>query len=243
VPPGPSGSPSRGRPDVLPTGRNFYAVDTRAIPTPTAWMLGLKSAAQLVERHLQEHGDYPVAMGLSVWGTATMRTGGDDLAQAFALIGVRPKWAPGSQRVVDFEVLPTVGIGRPRIDVTLRISGFFRDAFPNAVQMFDAAVQAVAAQEDEDAERNPIRARILREAPRSRHRARRPKPRACRPAGACSARRPAATARACSRCSTTATGRPTATCPRPTWAAAPMPTGRAATACPRPPRSRAACAP
>lgn len=163
VPPGPSGSPSRGRPDVLPTGRNFYAVDTRAIPTPTAWMLGLKSAAQLVERHLQEHGDYPAAMGLSVWGTATMRTGGDDLAQAFALIGVRPKWAPGSQRVVDFEVLPTVGLGRPRIDVTLRISGFFRDAFPNAVQMFDAAVQAVAAQEDEDAERNPIRARILRE--------------------------------------------------------------------------------
>jgi len=163
VPPGPSGSPSRGRPDVLPTGRNFYAVDTRAIPTPTAWMLGLKSAAQLVERHLQEHGDYPVALGLSVWGTATMRTGGDDLAQAFALIGVRPKWAPGSQRVVDFEVLPTVGIGRPRIDVTLRISGFFRDAFPNAVQMFDAAVQAVASQEDEDAERNPIRARILRE--------------------------------------------------------------------------------
>ncbi|MGJ7606439.1 cobaltochelatase subunit CobN [Variovorax sp. LT1R20] len=163
VPPGPSGSPSRGRPDVLPTGRNFYAVDTRAIPTPTAWMLGLKSAAQLVERHLQEHGDYPVALGLSVWGTATMRTGGDDLAQAFALIGVRPKWAPGSQRVVDFEVLPTVGLGRPRIDVTLRISGFFRDAFPNAVQMFDAAVQAVASQEDEDAERNPIRARILRE--------------------------------------------------------------------------------
>eukprot|EP01035_Chromulina_nebulosa_P059480 gene59480-81411_t len=91
-------------------------------------------------------------------------TGGDDLAQAFALIGVRPKWAPGSQRVVDFEVLPTVGLGRPRIDVTLRISGFFRDAFPSAVQMFDAAVQAVAAQEDEDAERNPIRARILREA-------------------------------------------------------------------------------
>jgi cobaltochelatase CobN len=100
--------------------------------------------ARLVELHLQEHGDYPVAMGLSVWGTATMRTGGDDLAQAFALIGVRPKWAPGSQRVVDFEVLPTVGLGRPRIDVTLRISGFFRDAFPAAVQMFDAAVQAVA---------------------------------------------------------------------------------------------------
>ncbi|MDB5850219.1 MAG: cobaltochelatase subunit CobN, partial [Rhodoferax sp.] len=164
VPPGPSGSPSRGRPDVLPTGRNFYTVDTRAIPTPTAWTLGMKSAEKLIERHLQDHGDYPKSIGLSVWGTATMRTGGDDLAQAFALIGVRPKWAAGSQRVTDFEVLPIVGLHRPRVDVTLRISGFFRDAFPNAVQMFDAAVQAVAAQEDEDAEHNPIRARVLREA-------------------------------------------------------------------------------
>jgi cobaltochelatase CobN len=164
VPPGASGSPSRGRPDVLPTGRNFYTIDTRAIPTPTAWSLGMKSAERLVERHLQDHGDYPQSIGLSVWGTSTMRTGGDDLAQAFALIGVRPKWAAGSQRVVDFEVLPIVGIHRPRIDVTLRISGFFRDAFPSAVAMFDAAVQAVAAQEDEDAGDNPIRARILREA-------------------------------------------------------------------------------
>ncbi len=164
VPPGPSGSPSRGRPDVLPTGRNFYTIDTRAIPTPTAWTLGMKSAERLVERHLQDHGDYPQSIGLSVWGTSTMRTGGDDLAQAFALIGVRPKWAAGSQRVTDFEVLPIVGLHRPRIDVTLRISGFFRDAFPSAVQMFDAAVQAVAAQDDEDAEHNPIRARVLREA-------------------------------------------------------------------------------
>ncbi|RYX97625.1 MAG: cobaltochelatase subunit CobN [Comamonadaceae bacterium] len=163
VPPGPSGSPSRGRPDVLPTGRNFYTLDTRAIPTPTAWTLGMKSAERLIERHLQDHGDYPQSIGLSVWGTSTMRTGGDDLAQAFALIGVRPKWAAGSQRVVDFEVLPIVGIHRPRIDVTLRISGFFRDAFPNAVQMFDAAVQAVAAQEDEPESDNPIRARVLRE--------------------------------------------------------------------------------
>ncbi|APW37295.1 cobaltochelatase subunit CobN [Rhodoferax koreense] len=164
VPPGPSGSPSRGRPDVLPTGRNFYTIDTRAIPTPTAWTLGMKSAERLVERHLQDHGDYPSSIGLSVWGTSTMRTGGDDLAQAFALIGVRPRWAAGSQRVTDFEVLPIVGLHRPRIDVTLRISGFFRDAFPSAVQMFDAAVQAVAAQDDEDAEHNPIRARVLREA-------------------------------------------------------------------------------
>nr|WP_145552784.1 cobaltochelatase subunit CobN [Variovorax boronicumulans] len=163
VPAGPSGSPSRGRPDVLPTGRNFYTLDTRAVPTPAAWELGQQAASQLIERYLQEHGEYPRALGLSVWGTATMRTGGDDLAQAFALIGVRPRWAPGSQRVQDFEVVPRAGLHRPRVDVTLRISGFFRDAFPLAVQMFDAAVQAVAALE-EDEEDNPIRARVLAEA-------------------------------------------------------------------------------
>lgn len=162
VPPGPSGAPSRGRPDVLPTGRNFYSVDTRALPTPTAWTLGLKAANQLVERHLQDHGDFPRAIGLSVWGTATMRTGGDDMAQAFALIGVRPKWAPGSQRVVDFEILPMTIYDRPRIDVTLRVSGFFRDAFSNLIHLFDAAVQAVAAL-DEPSDVNPIRARVLEE--------------------------------------------------------------------------------
>ncbi|PLZ03836.1 cobaltochelatase subunit CobN [Burkholderia sp. WAC0059] len=162
VPPGPSGSPSRGRPDVLPTGRNFYSVDTRAVPTQSAWVLGQKSARQLIERHLQEHGDYPRAVGLSVWGTATMRTGGDDIAQAFALIGVRPKWAAGSQRVVDFEILPTDALGWPRIDVTLRVSGFFRDAFPNVMHLFDAAVQAVA-ELDEPEHVNALRARVGRD--------------------------------------------------------------------------------
>ncbi|WP_027214332.1 cobaltochelatase subunit CobN [Burkholderia sp. WSM2232] len=162
VPPGPSGSPSRGRPDVLPTGRNFYSVDTRAIPTQAAWSLGLKSAQLLIERHLQEHGDYPRAIGLSVWGTATMRTGGDDIAQAMALLGVRPKWAPGSHRVTDFEIMPIEAFDRPRIDVTLRVSGFFRDAFANVMHLFDAAVQAVA-ELDEPPELNPIRARVMRE--------------------------------------------------------------------------------
>jgi cobaltochelatase CobN len=162
VPPGPSGSPSRGRPDVLPTGRNFYSVDTRAVPTQAAWVLGLKSAQQLLERHLQEHGDYPRAIGLSVWGTATMRTGGDDIAQALALLGVRPKWAPGSHRVTDFEIMPIAAFDRPRIDVTLRVSGFFRDAFTNVMHLFDAAVQAVA-ELDEPEHLNPIRARVQRE--------------------------------------------------------------------------------
>jgi len=116
----------------------------------------------LIERHLQEHGDYPRAIGLSVWGTATMRTGGDDIAQALALLGVRPKWAPGSHRVTDFEIMPIEAFDRPRIDVTLRVSGFFRDAFANVMHLFDAAVQAVA-ELDEPAELNPIRARVLRE--------------------------------------------------------------------------------
>ena len=163
VPPGPSGAPSRGRPDVLPTGRNFFSVDTRAIPTPTSWQLGCNSAARLVEKYQQEEGDFPRSIGLSVWGTATMRTGGDDIAQAFALLGVRPKWASGSGRVSDFEILPMSLFDRPRVDVTLRVSGFFRDAFSNVMRLFDAAVQALA-ELDEPPEVNPIRARIEAEA-------------------------------------------------------------------------------
>ena len=166
VPPGPSGAPSRGRPDVLPTGRNFYSVDTRAVPTPTAYAMGALAAERVIERHLQDHGSFPQAVGLSVWGTSTMRTGGEDVGQAFALLGVRPKWAPGSSRVVDVEVLPMAIRNRPRIDVTLRVSGFFRDAFPNVIDLFDTAVRAVAAiaEEDEPDEVNPIRARVRREA-------------------------------------------------------------------------------
>nr|WP_315255179.1 cobaltochelatase subunit CobN [uncultured Duganella sp.] len=166
VPAGPSGAPTRGRPDVLPTGRNFYSVDTRAVPTSTAYAMGTAAAERLVERHVQDHGSFPVAVGLSIWGTSTMRTGGEDIAQAFALLGVRPKWATGSTRVVDIEVLPMAIKARPRVDVTLRVSGFFRDAFPNVIDLFDTAVRAVAAipEEDEPDEINPIRARVRREA-------------------------------------------------------------------------------
>ncbi|ETI62213.1 cobaltochelatase subunit CobN [Marinomonas profundimaris] len=144
IPPGPSGAPTRGRLDTLPTGRNFFSVDNRAIPSPAAWAIGQQSADALIQRHLQEHGDYPKDLGLSVWGTATMRTGGDDIAQAFALMGVRPIWAPGSNRVTDFEILSCMQLGRPRVDVTLRVSGFFRDAFANVMRLYDAAVQAIA---------------------------------------------------------------------------------------------------
>ena len=137
VAPGPSGAPTRGRPDVLPTGRNFYSVDTRTVPTPAAWTLGWKSAALLVERHAQEHGDWPKRLALTAWGTSNMRTGGDDIAQALALMGVRPTWDEASRRVTGFEILPARVLDRPRVDVTLRISGFFRDAFPNLIDLFD----------------------------------------------------------------------------------------------------------
>ncbi|WP_066270168.1 cobaltochelatase subunit CobN [Hydrogenophaga palleronii] len=166
VPAGPSGAPSRGRPDVLPTGRNFYSVDTRAVPTPTAYAMGALAAERVVERHVQDHGNFPTAVGLSVWGTSTMRTGGEDIGQAFALLGVRPTFAPGSNRVVDIEVLPMAIKNRPRVDVTLRVSGFFRDAFPNVIDLFDTAVRAVAAisEADEPDDINPIRVRVQREA-------------------------------------------------------------------------------
>ena len=162
VPAGPSGSPSRGRLDVLPTGRNFFSVDVRNLPTTTAWRIGFQSANLLLERHLQDHGDHLRQLGLSVWGTATMRTGGDDIAQAMALMGARPVWATGSQRVDDFEILPLSLLDRPRVDVTLRVSGFFRDAFANLIHLFDAAVQAVAALDEPD-ELNPLAAKVREE--------------------------------------------------------------------------------
>ena len=159
VAPGPSGAPSRGRPEVLPTGRNFFSVDTRAVPTQAAWQLGWRSAALLLERHAQEYGSYPARVALSAWGTANMRTGGDDVAQALALMGVRPVWEPASGRVTGFEILPASVLDRPRVDVTLRISGLFRDAFPGLIDLVDAAARAVAAL-DELPEANPLAARV-----------------------------------------------------------------------------------
>ncbi len=159
---GASGAPTRGRPDVLPTGRNFYSVDIRAIPTETAWRVGRVAAETLIERYTQENGEYPKTLGLSVWGTSTMRTGGDDIAEALALIGVQPIWDGPSRRVVDFEILPVSVLGRPRVDVTLRISGFFRDAFFNLIDLFDSAVKAVADL-DEPAESNPLAAQFKQE--------------------------------------------------------------------------------
>lgn len=167
VPPAPSGAPTRGRLDTLPTGRNFYSVDSRAVPTPTAWALGWKSADLLIEKHLQTHGDWPRTMLLTAWGTANMRTGGDDIAQALALMGVKPRWDAANRRVTGFEVLPQGVLGRPRVDVTLRISGFFRDAFPQLIALFDSAARAVMALDEPD-DLNPAAARAQTEGTQAR---------------------------------------------------------------------------
>lgn len=159
VPPGPAGSPSRGRTDILPTGRNLYSVDPRAVPTRTAWEIGRRTADEMLIRHAQDHGDWPKRIVLDIWGSATMRTGGDDFAQALALLGVRPRWDGGSNRVGGFDILPLALLNRPRIDVTLRISGLFRDVFPSLITLFDAAVRAVAMLE-EAPEDNPLAASI-----------------------------------------------------------------------------------
>lgn len=160
--PGPSGAPTRGRPDTLPTGRNFFSIDSRAMPTQTAWALGWKSANRLIERHLQDNGDWPRVMALTAWGTSNMRTGGDDIAQALALLGCRPTWETASRRVTGFEILPLNVLDRPRVDVTLRISGFFRDAFPTQIELFDSAVRAVM-RESEPADMNPLAAAFARD--------------------------------------------------------------------------------
>ncbi len=165
VPSGPSGSPTRGRVDVLPTGRNFYSVDPRALPSELSWEVGCRLADALLDRYRSETGELPRMVGLVAWGTSAMRTQGDDVAEILALIGVRPTWHPESRRVTGIEVIPLEQLGRPRIDVTVRISGFFRDAFPHLVVLLDDAIAKVAAL-DEPADRNYVAAHAREDAER-----------------------------------------------------------------------------
>jgi cobaltochelatase CobN len=166
VPAGPSGSPLRGLINVLPTGRNFYSVDPKAIPSALAWETGQAMAESLLARYRADAGDWPRSVGLSVWGTSAMRTAGDDIAEVLALMGVRPIWDEASRRVTGIEPIEPAELGRPRIDVTVRISGFFRDAFPHVVAMLDDAVRLVAGLEEEP-EDNFVRAHAV--ADRERH--------------------------------------------------------------------------
>ncbi len=160
IPAGPSGSPLRGLVNVLPTGRNFYSVDPKAVPSRLAWETGVGLADSLLARYRADHGIWPPSVGLSVWGTSAMRTSGDDIAEVLALLGVRPIWDDASRRVVDLEAIALEELGRPRIDVTVRISGFFRDAFPHVVTMLDDAVALVAGLE-EGPQDNYVRAHSL----------------------------------------------------------------------------------
>ncbi|WP_372463421.1 cobaltochelatase subunit CobN [Actinospica acidithermotolerans] len=157
VPAGPSGSPTRGLVSVLPTGRNFYSVDPKAIPSRTAWDVGSALAESLLARHKADTGEYPRSVGITVWGTSAMRTQGDDLAEILALLGTRPTWDAASRRVTGFEIIPQAELGRPRVDVTVRISGFFRDAFPHVISLVDDAIRAVAELDEPD-ELNYVRA-------------------------------------------------------------------------------------
>ncbi len=159
--PGPAGSPYRGRSDVLPTGRNLYSVDPRAVPSRNAHAQGVKLAEELIRRHLQDHGDYPRGLVVDLWGSATMRTAGEEFAMALHLAGLAPKWDDGSARVSGFEITPLALLGRPRIDVTLRVSGLFRDVFPGLAQLFEAGAEALASRE-EAPEDNPYIAKAPR---------------------------------------------------------------------------------
>lgn len=155
VPPGPSGSPYRGRGDVLPTGRNLFTTDPRAVPSRAAHAQGVKLAEELIRRHLQDHGDWPRALVVDLWGSATMRTAGEEFAMALHLLGARPVWDDGSSRVSGIEILPIAELDRPRLDVTLRVSGLFRDVFPQLAALFGQAVAALAAR-DEAPDWNPF---------------------------------------------------------------------------------------
>jgi cobaltochelatase CobN len=155
VAPGPAGAPARGRRDVLPTGRNLFTADPRTMPTPTAMNFGRLAADEVCRAHMQTHGEFLRAAVIDLWGSATLRTGGEEIAQGFALMGCQPIWEPATGRITGIEVLPTAAIGRPRVDVTWRISGLFRDLFPAQIALIDAAVQAVAARDEEDDE-NPL---------------------------------------------------------------------------------------
>jgi cobaltochelatase CobN len=152
---GPSGAPARGRTDVLPTGRNLFTADPRTMPTPTAFDIGEVAAGEVLRRYMQDHGDWPRSLVVDLWGSASLRTGGEEIAQGLALMGCRPQWDASTGRVTGIEVLPPATVGRPRIDVTWRISGLFRDMFPTQIALLDAATKAVAAR-DEDASENPL---------------------------------------------------------------------------------------
>ncbi|MBZ9941936.1 cobaltochelatase subunit CobN [Mesorhizobium sp. BR1-1-13] len=159
---GPAGAPARSRSDILPTGRNLFTSDPRAMPTPTAYDIGKAAAEEVVRAYMQSHGDWPRSLIIDLWGSASLRTGGEEIAQGLSLMGCRPQWDAATGRVTGIEVLALAALGRPRVDVTWRISGLFRDMFPTQIALIDAAANAVAARDEDDSE-NPLAARTRAE--------------------------------------------------------------------------------
>src|SRR3954464_11439459 len=229
VPAGPSGSPLRGLINVLPTGRNFYSVDPRAVPSRLAWETGQAMAESLVGRYRADTGGYPRSVGLSVWGTSAMRTSGDDIAEVLALLGVRPLWDDASRRITGLEPVPLDELGRPRIDVTVRISGFFRDAFPHVVTMLDDAVTLVAGLDEPD-DQNYVKSHVDADVAGHGDRRGGPAP-GGGPRPGCSAPSRGRTAPGCCRSSTAGTGVGTPTSPRSTRSGVATPTGAIWTVC------------
>jgi len=149
IPAGPSGLITRGRDDVLPTGRNFYSLDPQRVPTRAAWEIGKRLAEAVIEKHTREEGRIPENVAMYWMCNDIMWADGEGMAQIMHLIGVRPVWQPNG-RMKGTEVIPLEELGRPRIDVTIRVSGITRDNFPNCIDLIDEAVQAVASLDEPD---------------------------------------------------------------------------------------------
>ena len=160
VMPGPSGAPTRSGPDILPPGRNYYGLDPSTVPSLSAWEIGKRNADIMLEKQKEENGAYPRHVGLIIWATDTLKTNGEDIAYALWLMGVRPVWT--GTVVSGLAVIPLSELGRPRIDVSIRITGLFRDVFHNLIELLDDAVEMVSRLEEDD-ENNAIAANYRRE--------------------------------------------------------------------------------
>ncbi len=152
---GPSGAPTRGKLEVLPTGKNFFSIDTRGLPTEAAWDVGIKSANQILDLYILENGEDLKKLAISLWATSTMRNGGEDICQILFLMGIKPVWDFATRRLIDLEIIPINLLSRPRVDVTIRISGMFRDSFPQLIEILSKAINLISNL-DESIDKNPL---------------------------------------------------------------------------------------
>lgn len=162
IEPGPGGAPTSGGAELLPTGRNFYGIEPGNLPTEVAWEIGKEMSEQVISRYITEEGRYPESIGLILWAGSNMRSHGQCLAEFLYFLGVKPVWQSGSKKIIGLEVIPLEELKRPRIDVTARISGLFRDCMPVSIKWLDRAVSLVGNL-DEDIAQNFVRKHMLKE--------------------------------------------------------------------------------